>query len=344
MNIQTRWAMLALLAVGCDAPEYAYEDDDLGAVEERMIANNGMVLNGMVLNGMVLNGMVLNGMVLNGMVLNGMVLNGMVLNGMVLNGTVFGAVQEGSNTPVSGQGLVGAVFIIERTSDNTTYELRIDAISPIPGMPDVNEYTLSARQPGVTTWESACKDGQGQAVTAIPIPDATWNEATGARIERPGAVVFACRNAALGKCVSWGYRPWAAASNRCKSDGSQCQTVDMRDAHQACTRMVRADFCGNGQTWTLNGTPLDIFDRFQTRIQDHVSDWGLEAAWTPNGAACVARYRQEGLGVPTCNGQAPAVCPGMAMHDYWSVDSITNSTWDTMPGLLYTAFPLDTTN
>ncbi len=315
MNTHTRWAWLAMLAVGCDAPEAGYVDDDLGAVEERLLANNGMVLNGMVLNGMVL--------------------NGMVLNGTVLSGTL--AV---SQLPVAGHDLVGAVFHIERTSDAAAYELRIDAITPLAGHPDVNEYMLSARQPGVTTWESACKDSQGQAITAIPIPDAVWNETTGARIETPGAVAFACRNGALAKCVAWGYRPWGADVSQCDSNGAQCQTISMRDAHQACTRMVRADFCGNGQSWTLNGTPLDISDRFEAPIQERATDWGFEASWTPSGAACVARYRQEWMGFPSCNGNPPPICDGMSLDDYRSLDSITDTMWDAMPGFLVSAFPL----
>lgn len=34
-----------------------------------------------------------------------------------------------------------------------------------------------------------------------------------------------------------------------------------RDYHQVCTRMVCADYCGNGIGHTQNSTPIDVYDR-----------------------------------------------------------------------------------
>ena len=88
-------------------------------------------------------------------------------------------------------------------------------------------------------------------------------------------------NAALGKCVIWGYRPWATAT-RCQDQS--CSTVSLADYHQACTHLVRADYCGNGVPYTVNGTLIDIFDDLTPPIQARAGSWGLEARWTPSGA------------------------------------------------------------
>ena len=69
-----------------------------------------------------------------------------------------------------------------------------------------------------------------------------------------------------------------------------CTTVSLADYHQACTRLARADYCGDGVPNTLNNTPIDVFDRLSSAIQTKASsgsEWKFEAEWGPNGAQCL---------------------------------------------------------
>ena len=72
-----------------------------------------------------------------------------------------------------------------------------------------------------------------------------------------------------------------------------CTQVNLADHHQACTRMARADYCGDGVPHTLNNTPIDVYDRLVPYIQTLASvgnkEWKVEAEWGPNGALCLGK-------------------------------------------------------
>lgn len=75
---------------------------------------------------------------------------------------------------------------------------------------------------------------------------------------------------AIGKCVVNGYKPWV---NHAKDR-----------LHQACVRMYRADFCGDGVSWTENGNPIDLWDSYSPAIQTSETSWASEAVWEAAGA------------------------------------------------------------
>jgi hypothetical protein len=122
----------------------------------------------------------------------------------------------------------------------------------------------------VYDWESLC-DGHG-FVTAV---DGVWNERNGDRLDPPGGFTLACMTGAIGKCLDI-YHAW--------------ESDDLRDTHQACTRMVRADYCGNGTAYTHDGTPIDVEDELGIETLDS-TPFELEAHWTPDGAHCVGSGR-----------------------------------------------------
>jgi ADYC domain len=117
----------------------------------------------------------------------------------------------------------------------------------------------------------------------------------------PGKFTFACENGAIAKCIGWGYKPWA------KKDGHS-----LADLHQACTRMARADYCGDGRSHTREDNPIDMYDGLAvlTRATEASAGWeparaSFEAAWSPQGALCLARTR-DGQAVDA----VMAECPG----------------------------------
>ena len=55
--------------------------------------------------------------------------------------------------------------------------------------------------------------------------------------------------------------------------------------------MVRADYCGDGRSWTKDGTPIDLYDRLAIQTDDHNDGMEFEAAWGVDGAHCVRHTR-----------------------------------------------------
>jgi len=265
-----------------------------------IVSTREVGFNNQVLNGIHLNGIHLNGIHLNGIHLNGMHLNGIHLNGIHLNGTEFSAVfpVNGEEVPRSGLDFIGAEFemIAEGEVDGVpaaeTFLVRIDDITPDAQWGDTYLYELSYRPVLSDVWTDLCAGG----VPAIPLNN-YWDLETGDRIDDPNVATFACTNAVLAKCVEWGYRPWAEAT-RCKDWDSKkkkkgCTEVSLQDYHQACTRMARADYCGDGTPWTVPGTAIDIYDHLNPQIEAMATDWTIEAEWTPEGAYCLNDIRQQ---------------------------------------------------
>jgi hypothetical protein len=89
-----------------------------------------------------------------------------------------------------------------------------------------------------------------------------------------------CTAEPQGKCLRLGYAPWRQAP-----DGRS-----MRDWFNACVRMMRGDYCGDGRPFTRDGTLIDIYDRIGVQKSDDPS-LSVEAAWGPDGAICVAHTR-----------------------------------------------------
>jgi hypothetical protein len=115
---------------------------------------------------------------------------------------------------------------------------------------------------------------------------------------------------AIGKCVRAGYKPW-----KMMPDGRPG-----RDYHQACTRLIRADYCGDGISHTRDGVRIEIIDRIG-QAEEPGSDLAFEAGWTPQGASCVARARLGGsLGLVAA--QCPARLAGRLGAAYTLADEL----------------------
>ena len=152
-------------------------------------------------------------------------------------------------------------------------------------------------------------------VSAIPLAG-RWDYRSGvsgggAKISDPDVFTFACRGiGAIAKCVELGYKPWRTVGGR-----------SLADHHQACTRMIRNDLCGNGQSYTIDGRRIDLFDGIGVQSESsggvnvgvtggvslglNLSDpYVLEAEWTPSGGRCMSVQLQNRMlatgNLPTC--------------------------------------------
>jgi ADYC domain len=268
-----------MTAWACSPAGEEERNEEVGQRASASISMNGMRLNGTSLNGTSLNGMRLNGMRLNGMRLNGMRLNGASLDGVHLVASELRGAAPGE-LPVGGEGFVGAE-VEGMLSDGSALTLRVDGARPSGDLwlYMVRYETTSGPQP-------LCGlDDAGAPVEALALAG-RWNmnegvPGGGAHIDDPTAFTFACRDAALGKCVELGYKPWASVGG-----------VSLKSHHQACTRLIRADYCGNGQPGTIDGWQINVYDNLGVQADtEGGATWVFEGKWGATGASCVDEYR-----------------------------------------------------
>lgn len=271
-------AVLVLGCVGCDG----VDDDDAadfgGAVVQARTAQwNDLRINDLRINDLRINGARLSTSKLYGdttdeyVQLNGIDVYG---EGRYTSGTILGSELTFDGGWIRGVDLIWADFDFTVREDGVTKHkwVTVNDADKVSGT-DIWEYDLDL-QVGYGPWEPLCLDSNGNPTRAILLAD-VWNPTTGAKISpRPsGGFTFACKGAALAKCVDFGYRPWASGT--------------LADYHQACTRMVRADYCGNGTSHTVSGTQIHVLDQIGLQNVDPVAQYVVEAEWGPNGAVCL---------------------------------------------------------
>ncbi len=305
----SRWCQVVVAAVGvvaCGGEAPVQREAPLGQAEASLSARNGANLNGANLNGSDLNGSDLNGSDLNGSDLNGQSLAGMLVsvefegawfeNGsqsswpgqwptlhqasleeVWLEGSTFHGWNDGWH--LFGQDFVQAHFL-GNLGDGSQVELRVDSATHGEGAnADVWRYLVSYRSPVDGQWRPICRDTSGQPAAAIAV-DGYWDYRQGMpgvggrKYEDPRVFTFACEGAAIAKCIHFGYKPWASAGG-----------VSLAAHHQACTRLIRADYCGDGTSHTVNGQWVNVYDA--VGVQQDTETWSMEAEWGTEGALCV---------------------------------------------------------
>ena len=232
---------------------------------------------------------------------NGRDYNGPALNGAYQGRTLVsvgyaGARREGMSTGfdevwLEGSALHGLVggsefsapdFLNVRFTgvlDNgSTVTLRVEGITQGSGADqDVWSYQVTYQEPMTGQWYPICPGADGTPQGAIALEN-RWDyrqgvAGGGSKIYDTSSFTFACEGGALGKCVKFGFAPWRSVNG-----------VSLEEHHQACTRMVRADFCGNGTSYTVNGNLINLYDSLG--IQKDTEAWVPEAEWTTDGASC----------------------------------------------------------
>lgn len=134
---------------------------------------------------------------------------------------------------------------------------------------------------------------QGAGYAPICPPDAQGNhralmyqgylDASLHYVHAPERFSVSCLSGVEAKCLRWGYLPWRMAP-----DGEQT----LAPYYESCLRLARADYCGNDQPTTRNGTQIDIYDRIGIQQPTPgIEDFDFEAGWSPAGAVCVHHPR-----------------------------------------------------
>ncbi len=265
----------------------------------------------------------------------------------------------------TGEWFVGTNLIaryVNRVDGATeTVNLHIDAITPAEKGSDVLLHLVSVQtyvevydQLQNVSYEPVAYPLCGYDGASRPIPAIVlrgeWSEAEGVSwggdqiSDDPYQVTFACVTGALGKCaadcttpgaceaqavpVALGYRRWAAPRWWAVEDADGSIAYHWRDyamEHQACTRMIRADYCGNGVSMTADGTQIDVYDRMHDNWWDEATSvppaWFFDATWNEDGAVMISCGRASGDAV-ICSG-TPTVAGPLAAFD---LDNISDPT------------------
>jgi hypothetical protein len=191
---------------------------------------------------------------------------------------------KADGSEVTGNKLVGAVIVGEGPS-GVRDAFRIDNIDQDTSDPDgdVWLYSFSVQDPATQQWQPLCTPDPRGTAAGFPL-SGSWSQ-TGEHL-RTDSFSITCTSGAIGKCVRFGYKPWRTTPSG----------ASLWEMHQACVRMLRADYCGNGRGHTRDGTHIDIIDRLGI-MSEHSPGLVFEAAWTAAGATCIAKTRL-GVGSP----------------------------------------------
>lgn len=169
----------------------------------------------------------------------------------------------------------------------------------------VTRYTIVRRASSTAPWLDPCAGGEA-LVTA-----GRWTR-TGDHELTTTHLTFACAGGgadagAVAKCIDVGYRPGA---------GSELD-LGWR-AHQACTRALRADVCGNGITHTREGTEVTFYDRAGVHpappaSYPPITSWPpphneehFDGGWGVDGMVCGGKARWQSLAL---GGDCPGTLP-----------------------------------
>jgi hypothetical protein len=191
--------------------------------------------------------------------------------------------------------LIGAVFHGKNQRTGAELKLKVDAVRPrstsVAGLPEF-EYSIKVTTGSIVDMP-LCDSGP-----AIPA-SGSWDQ-YGTFNSAPRQFTFLCLTGVAEKCVRWGYRYWEP---------------QYADYHQACTRMARKDFCGNGESHTVDGTLIDLYDRrgldgdpaFINQTPAATPALAFEAAWPAKGSAlCLSKLRWATLPL---GGYCPTLLP-----------------------------------
>lgn len=282
------WLAIAALVTGCtqalpDDDDNDDNDESVSEVSQAYTHANDTQLNGVHLNDIEFNGVHLNGVHLNGVHLNNVELNGVHLNGTELRGTPEGSVEIGDDDMIG-------IKSLATLSDQSTIEVKIDDVDLIDSR---YYYTVSYTTDHGSSWQLLCGEVSSIPVQALLLTN-RWDNVTGARITDSDMITVACQGSALAKCAEWGYAPWAADIVESDAGNVNQHNIPLAELHQACTRMVRGDYCGDGTPHTFAGTMINVWDHFKRQERDTGSTMPFEAEWSPDGAVCIkhTRWRQ----------------------------------------------------
>jgi hypothetical protein len=222
---------------------------------------------------------------------------------LAVEGDALVAKRPGST--LAGAQLIGATILV-RVQTDLVLPVVIAGYDAVPSWADgggtIAAYTLLYLDPDTLVTRSVCTgtplDVLTSAVTVMG--GETYDEATKTVVpDQSGWFTLACAGSAAAKMKLMGYAPQTELPGTAAPS-----TVAQR---QATLKMITADYCGTGHSYTANGAPIVWQNQVGTVDS---SDWhapgDIEAVWTAEGASCLGATR-----LPDATPDCPlAACSG----------------------------------
>jgi len=216
---------------------------------------------------------------LNGTSVDGVRLASVGVNGHDSTGGALSADYASTTSPpLHGSAYVGSTWT-GTTATGTSVDLRIVSGSALAS-PNSEVWEYSVEYLNGSGWHSLCGGGAAISSAGVWNVSATWGSSS-------TQFTIACRSASIPKCIELGYKTYRGYTNQMAS----------------CVRMMMADYCGTGATYTVAGQLINLYDNLN--IQVDTQAWLKEGAWGPAGAKCLRtggkiRYVVLGTGTPPC--------------------------------------------
>jgi len=202
-----------------------------------------------------------------------------------------------------GRALNGSIIRLEHP--RARFSLRIDDVSEteywVGIRPDVPTYLFRYREDGARDrWFPLCEglglgnDHQWDGIQQIALVfRGDRYDATRKLVTATGAAVGAWFNIACAGTTP--AKLHLLRHTEAGSDATHQTTVLQR---QAMLKMLTADYCGRGTSFTVDGHPLKYMDATGWYTFDPRQVRSMESIWSPWGAVCLDTPRREGI-VPT---------------------------------------------
>lgn len=188
-------------------------------------------------------------------------------------------VADPQGAQVMGSALVGYELVFENASKTQVF-VEIAQHQKVfdwtPAQQSVNTYSLAYFDPNTGEGPfNVCPGLDLDHTSTLIIRDETYNDDATVNPGKTDYATFACRGHAIAKMRLLGKAP---------NDGYGSDWED----RQATLKMITADYCGKGESFTVAGTPLFLHDEDQVIPQDGGEDPNrIEAKWDMDGAICL---------------------------------------------------------
>ncbi|MCY0991628.1 ADYC domain-containing protein [Nannocystis sp. ILAH1] len=162
-------------------------------------------------------------------------------------------------------------------------------------------YTKKTQPIKETGMLGACGDINGEGLEAVVYEDLRVDMKDGYVDNEKDLINIACLDGGIGKAALWGFRPWDIGYYE----------------FMGAIRTIRADYCGDGDSWTRPGTGIELEDKwgYHTFADPLLK---TEALFGPKGAACVTRPRRAEFQLTgvECNGAKLPDCKDAELGDF----------------------------
>ncbi len=220
---------------------------------------------------------------------------------------------------LKGAALIGSTILVKMGS-GLTVPVLIAGTESVPswasGGAPITAYTLVYTDLNLVQ-SNVCKGSLLEPLTSAVtfLGGETYNDATKTvNAGQNGWFTLACAGSAAAKMKLMNYGP------NSNFDGQGHAATPLQ--RQATLKMITADYCGTGTSYTATGTPILWTNASHTVTPDPNTPAGdFEAAWGPNGATCLETPRRPDLAeAMTCN--LPACTPGHVQGTEWSTVNV----------------------